>query len=106
MANAHESVTTDDDTAEACACASPQRSRFSPGRLVAALMLLGIRIYRLVLSPWIGNQCRFQPTCSRYAEEAIQQHGPLRGAWMTLRRLGRCHPWHEGGYDPVPPPRS
>ncbi len=70
-----------------------------PARLLIAL----IKLYRLILSPWIGNQCRFYPSCSHYAEQAITTHGALRGAWMTLRRLIRCHPWHEGGCDPVPP---
>lgn len=69
-------------------------------------MLSLIRVYRLFLSPWIGNQCRFHPSCSRYAEQAIIEHGPVRGAFLTLRRLGRCHPWHPGGCDPVPPSRS
>ncbi len=67
-------------------------------------MIALIKLYRLVLSPWIGNQCRFYPSCSHYAEEAIHNHGALKGGFLTLRRLGRCHPWHEGGCDPVPPP--
>lgn len=67
------------------------------------LLLLGlIRAYRLVLSPWWGRQCRFTPSCSEYASEAIDRHGPLEGSWMALRRLGRCHPWCPGGFDPVP----
>ncbi|HET8704964.1 MAG TPA: membrane protein insertion efficiency factor YidD [Pseudomonadales bacterium] len=61
-----------------------------------------IKLYRLFLSPWIGNQCRFYPTCSHYAEEAIIKHGPLRGTWLTACRLSCCHPWHKGGLDPVP----
>lgn len=61
-----------------------------------------IRGYQLVLSPWIGRQCRFYPTCSHYADEAIAVHGVWRGAWLALRRIGRCHPFHEGGVDPVP----
>ena len=70
---------------------------------VQSLILNAIRLYRLLLSPWTGHQCRFHPTCSRYAEEAVTAHGALRGCWLTARRIGRCHPWHEGGVDPVPP---
>ena len=65
-------------------------------------LIILIKGYRLILSPWLGNQCRFHPTCSEYGLEAIERHGALRGAWMTLRRIGRCHPFHAGGYDPVP----
>lgn len=61
-----------------------------------------IRAYRYAVSPFLGNHCRFYPSCSSYAEEAIAQHGALRGGWLTLRRLARCHPWHAGGCDPVP----
>ena len=75
-------------------------------RSLSVMLLVAIRMYRLILSPWIGNQCRFHPTCSRYAEEAVQMHGPFRGSWLAVRRLGKCHPWHEGGCDPVPPPHS
>lgn len=73
--------------------------------LPATLMILLIKVYRFFLSPWIGNQCRFHPSCSHYAEEAICRHGAVKGGILTLRRLGKCHPWHEGGCDPVPPPR-
>ncbi len=66
-------------------------------------MIALIRGYRYLLSPWFGNQCRFYPSCSAYAEEAIQTHGPLKGLWLTLARLARCAPWHSGGHDPVPP---
>lgn len=69
-----------------------------------ALLRALIRGYRLVFSPWVGNQCRFYPTCSVYAEEAVQQHGSLRGSWLAMKRLLKCHPWHPGGIDPVPPP--
>jgi putative membrane protein insertion efficiency factor len=68
------------------------------------LLIALIKTYRLVLSPFLGQHCRFYPTCSCYGIEALEQHGALRGSWLTLRRLLRCHPWAEGGYDPVPPP--
>ena len=61
-----------------------------------------IRAYQLTLSPLLGPRCRFYPSCSQYALEAVGQHGALRGSWLALRRLARCHPWHAGGYDPVP----
>jgi putative membrane protein insertion efficiency factor len=68
------------------------------------LLFLGIiRVYQWTLSPVIGRQCRFHPTCSRYGYEAIQVYGPWRGGWMALRRIGRCNPLNPGGYDPVPP---
>jgi putative membrane protein insertion efficiency factor len=62
-----------------------------------------IRCYQYLISPMIGPHCRFYPTCSQYAVEAIARHGLLRGAVLALRRLSRCHPWHPGGVDPVPP---
>ena len=67
-----------------------------------ALILL-IRAYRYAISPLLGNQCRFYPSCSHYAQEALETHGLLKGAWLSVRRLLRCHPWHPGGLDPVPP---
>jgi len=66
------------------------------------ILIALVRAYQLVLSPLMGSQCRFQPTCSHYAIEALQKHGAWRGSWLALRRIGRCHPWHPGGYDPVP----
>ena len=65
------------------------------------LMLL-VRSYRLLLSPWLGNSCRFEPTCSIYALGALERHGALAGSYLTLKRLGRCGPWCAGGHDPVP----
>jgi uncharacterized protein len=61
-----------------------------------------IRGYQLAISPLLGPRCRFYPSCSHYAIEAIETHGPLRGVWLTIKRISRCHPWHEGGLDPVP----
>lgn len=66
-------------------------------------VLLGlVRFYRFALSPWLGSACRFTPTCSQYALDALDQHGPWVGAYLTTRRLLRCHPWCDGGHDPVP----
>ncbi|MBT3196183.1 MAG: membrane protein insertion efficiency factor YidD [Gammaproteobacteria bacterium] len=70
------------------------------------LLILLVRGYQLVLSPWVGQSCRFTPTCSHYAIGALQEYGALRGSWMAIRRIGRCHPWHEGGEDPVPPKKT
>jgi putative membrane protein insertion efficiency factor len=66
-----------------------------------------VRGYRLLLSPWLGSACRFEPTCSAYALQALERHGAAAGSYLTLRRLTRCHPWCNGGLDPVPqePPR-
>jgi putative membrane protein insertion efficiency factor len=66
------------------------------------LALLPIQFYRYAISPMMANRCRFYPSCSCYAQEAIEQHGVLRGGWLSVRRLSRCHPWSPGGYDPVP----
>ena len=71
-------------------------------RVARAALLGSIRLYQLTVSPWLGRQCRYEPTCSVYATEAIQRFGALRGAWLAARRLGRCHPWGRSGYDPVP----
>ena len=69
------------------------------------LLLWIIRAYQLLVSPWLGPRCRFYPSCSCYAHAAIEKHGAMRGAWLALRRLLRCHPFNEGGYDPVPDKR-
>ncbi|KAB2344687.1 membrane protein insertion efficiency factor YidD [Actinomadura rudentiformis] len=76
-----------------------------PSLAARGLMLL-VRAYRRFLSPLLGQQCRFQPSCSAYGLEALQVHGALRGTWLTVRRIGRCQPFHRGGYDPVPPRRG
>jgi len=67
-------------------------------------LLIGlVKAYRLLLSPWLGQSCRFEPTCSVYAIEALEQHGAAAGSYLTLRRIARCQPWCQGGHDPVPP---
>ena len=71
-------------------------------RLASELLILLLAAYRLVISPLLGPACRFEPTCSRFASESIRRHGPVRGGWLALRRVARCHPLHPGGLDPVP----
>lgn len=70
--------------------------------MLKALLIFPIRAYKYFLSPWLGNSCRFTPTCSSYAIEAIERWGTLKGSGLALSRLGRCHPWCTGGFDPVP----
>ncbi len=71
-------------------------------RMLARLLILPIRFYQLCISPMFPSACRFTPTCSQYAIEALRKHGAVRGLWLALRRLSRCHPWGGSGYDPVP----
>ena len=71
-------------------------------RALSWLLIQPVRFYRAFISPVLPPSCRFTPTCSQYAIEALRKHGPLRGLWLTLRRLLRCHPWGGSGYDPVP----
>ena len=80
------------------------RSRpvIDPSFISLALIAL-LRGYKRWISPMLGTRCRFVPTCSEYAMEAIHQHGSLRGGWLAARRIARCHPLHPGGHDPVPP---
>ena len=70
--------------------------------LLARLFAIPVKAYRLVFSPWVGHGCRFQPTCSAYALEALEKHGGIKGALLTARRIGRCHPWGGSGIDNVP----
>ena len=67
-----------------------------------SLLIAFVRFYQVALSPILPASCRYFPTCSAYAIEALERHGAFRGSWLTIRRLGRCHPFHAGGYDPVP----
>lgn len=69
---------------------------------MSRLILFFIKFYQLVVSPWLGPNCRFTPTCSQYAVEAVDRYGAWKGLWLTIRRLGRCHPWGGSGHDPVP----
>lgn len=66
------------------------------------LLLLALRAYQYAIRPLLGAHCRFYPSCSEYAHEALERHGAARGSWLAARRLVRCHPYHPGGYDPVP----
>jgi len=70
------------------------------------ILLKIIRAYQLFLSPLFGSSCRFEPSCSCYTHQAIDQHGALKGLWLGIRRIGKCHPWNAGGYDPVPKKKS
>ena len=82
--------------------AEPRPARPS---LPARIVMLPIRAWRLV-SVHLPPRCRFHPSCSQYALEALTVHGAARGSWLAIKRVGRCHPWHDGGLDPVPPPGS
>ena len=71
-------------------------------KALSALLQLPVHVYRLCISPMLPPSCRFTPTCSEYALEALRCHGPFKGLWLTVKRLSRCHPWGGSGYDPVP----
>ena len=70
---------------------------------ISNILVAIVRLYQNVISPYLGNNCRHSPTCSQYTIEAIEIHGPLKGSWLGVKRIARCHPWGTSGYDPVPP---
>ena len=70
--------------------------------IVSRILILPIRLWQVTLSRVLSPSCRFTPSCSHYGIEALKKHGPIKGSWLTLRRIGRCHPWGPSGYDPVP----
>lgn len=70
--------------------------------MMRTVLLMPIRFYQVAISPFMAPHCRYHPTCSEYAAEAISRHGASRGLWLGMKRIARCHPWAEGGYDPVP----
>lgn len=72
-------------------------------RILSAFFIFLVRIYQYAISPLLGANCRYTPTCSAYTVEAIKTHGPFKGGWMGIKRISRCHPWGGHGYDPVPP---
>ena len=71
-------------------------------RIFSTLLIIPIKIYQIIISPLLGPSCRFTPTCSQYAVEAIQKYGPFKGSWLSFKRILKCHPWGGSGYDPVP----
>lgn len=73
--------------------------------MIKSVLIKLVRLYQLLLSPMLGNNCRFYPSCSHYCIESLEKHGPLSGSWLTLKRIGKCQPFHSGGYDPVPEPK-
>lgn len=73
-----------------------------PGLLIRQILLALIQIYRYAISPFLGQRCRFYPSCSAYAAQALTKHGVLKGLWLSIKRVLRCHPFHPGGHDPVP----
>lgn len=69
---------------------------------MSRLLMFFVKMYRLFISPLLGSNCRFSPSCSTYAMQALEKYGALRGSWLAVKRILRCHPWHPGGADPVP----
>ena len=95
----HRGIFAADGESAATAASREVSGRRSAG---AWILLALVQAYQVVLGPFLGGACKFYPSCSKYAQEAIEKHGARRGAWLALRRLGRCHPFTHGGYDPVP----
>ena len=94
---------------QCCRDADDRITAGKPGPLLRSIWLitgapfiLAIKLYQWIISPWLGQKCRFTPTCSQYGVEAIRKHGPVKGLWLTIKRVGRCNPWGGHGYDPVP----
>jgi len=79
-----------------------ERSGMKSPSLASQFLILLVRIYQVTLSPFMGGHCRYQPTCSKYAIEALRDHGAFRGGWLAFKRVARCHPWGGSGWDPVP----
>lgn len=71
-------------------------------KILSIPFIVLIRAYQRIISPWLGPKCRFTPSCSEYGVEAFKKHGPVKGLWLTFKRIGKCHPWGPSGYDPVP----
>lgn len=71
-------------------------------KILSIILIIPIKIYQWTLSPFLGRQCRYEPTCSHYAIEAIKKHGPFKGSWLAIKRIVSCNPWGGSGYDPVP----
>ena len=71
-------------------------------KFLGLILIFPIKTYQILISPLLGPSCRFSPTCSQYAVEAIQKHGPLKGSWLAFKRIIRCHPWGGSGHDPIP----
>jgi len=72
------------------------------GSILSLPFIALIRLYQLIISPWLGSQCRYTPTCSQYGIEALRKYGPIKGLWLTIKRIARCNPWGSHGHDPVP----
>ncbi|MBX2857125.1 MAG: membrane protein insertion efficiency factor YidD [Cellvibrionaceae bacterium] len=87
-------------------CKKGHQVKTLSARLCRRALLLPIKFYRYFISPLLGPRCRFEPSCSRFAEQAITEHGVVTGTWLTVKRLSRCHPWGGCGYDPVPTKKS